>query len=264
MKSALGERKQRGFTLAELLVSTTIFLLMAGSAFSLLSSSTQHFKTDSQVLTSFQEARLGLDQITRDIADAGFPPKNHFSSLTNPAVTSYAATPFAWAPSYPATNCTVGGSCTSPSGFDLIIETQFDANGVQWIRYQLPAGTTTLLRGVVPKTGGDPNTATGAAGVMLPYLQNVMNNAPAAQINAIRAQYPSMFPAGPVPIFTYNNFDAAAGALVGGCISVATAPCNIRDIGVTLIVQAFSADTKTGKLRLVELNGVGHRLNPNQ
>jgi Tfp pilus assembly protein PilW len=264
MKNSRQQRKQMGFTLAELLISSTIFLLMAGSAFSLLRSSSQHFKTDSQVLTSFQEARLGLDQITRDIADAGFPPKNHFSSLTNPAVTSYAATPFAWIPNYPTT-CTVGGTCaTSPSGFDLIIETQFDATGVQWIRYQLPAGTTTLLRGVTPKTASLPETALGAT-VMLPYLQNVMNNATAAQIAAIRAQYPTMFPGGnPVPIFTYNNYDPPTGALGGGCTSVATTPCNIRDVGVTLIVQALSPDTTTRALRLVELNGVGHRLNPNQ
>jgi prepilin-type N-terminal cleavage/methylation domain-containing protein len=261
MKNSRKERKQQGFTLAELLVSSTVFLLMAGAAFSLLSTSSQRFKTDSQILTSFQEARLGMDQITRDIADSGFPPRNHFSNALTP-VTAYAATPFAWIPGYPAT-CTVGGTCTtSPSGFDLIIETQFDATGVQWIRYQLPAGTTTLLRGVTPKTAGFPETATGP--VMLPYIQNVMNNATAAQIAAIRADYPTMFPGGnPVPVFTYT-FDAPAGALVGGCISVASAPCNIRDIGVTLIVQALSPDMQTRELRLVELNGVGHRVNPNQ
>jgi prepilin-type N-terminal cleavage/methylation domain-containing protein len=257
------KRNQHGFTLAELLVSSTVFLLLAGAAFSLLATSSQRFKTDSQVLTSFQEARLGIDQITRDIADGGFPPRNHFSSAVTP-VTSYAASPFAWAPGYPVP-CTVGGTCvTSPTGFDLIIETDYDGTGVKWIRYQLPAGNTTLSRAVVPKTGGDPDAATNGAN-LLPYIQNVMNNASGSQIAAIQAVYPAVFPGGnPVPIFTYSKFDTPSSALVGGCSSIATTPCNIRDVDIVLIVQSFDRDAKTSKLRLVQLHGLAHRLNPNQ
>jgi prepilin-type N-terminal cleavage/methylation domain-containing protein len=266
MRNTLRKRNEQGFTLAELLVSSVVFLLLAGASFSLLATSSKRFKTDSQVLTSFQEARLGIDQISRDIADGGFPPHNHFNNLNAVTpVTSYAATPFAWAPGYPAT-CTVGGSCTvSPTGFDLIIETDYDGTGVKWIRYQLPAGTTTLLRAVVPKTAGDPDPATSGAGVLLPYIQNVMNNASGAQIAAIRAVYPNMFPGGnPVPVFTYTLFDTPSSALVGGCASVATSPCTIRDIDIVLIVQAPNRDAQTERLRLVELHGLGHRLNPNQ
>jgi prepilin-type N-terminal cleavage/methylation domain-containing protein len=262
MNNAQIKRNQHGFTLAELLVSSTVFLLLAGAAFSLLATSSQRFKTDSEVLTSFQEARLGIDQITRDIADGGFPPRNHFSSAVTP-VTSYAASPFAWAPGYPVP-CTVGGTCaTSPTGFDLIIETDYDGTGVKWIRYQLPAGTTTLSRAVVPKTGGDPDPAT--SGALLPFIQNVMNNASGSQIAAIQAVYPAVFPGGnPVPVFTYNNFDPPTSALVGGCSAIASTPCNIRDVDIVLIVQSFDRDAKTSKLRLVQLHGLAHRLNPNQ
>jgi prepilin-type N-terminal cleavage/methylation domain-containing protein len=256
---------QRGFTLPELLVSSVVFLLMAAAAFSLLATSSKRFKTDSEVLTSFQEARLGIDQISRDIADGGFPPHNHFNNLnaTTPT-TSYAATPFAWAPGYPAP-CTVGGSCTVPNGFDLIIETDYDGTGVKWIRYQLPAGQTTLYRAVVPKTTGDPDAATNSATVLLPYIQNVMNNATGAQIAAIQAVYPTMFPGGTaVPVFTYTLFDQPSSALVGGCTSVAQTPCNIRDVDIVLIVQSLDPDKQTQILRLVELHGLAHRLNPNQ
>src|SRR5712672_1800793 len=97
MKNARTRIHEACFTLAELLVSSVVFLVMAGAAFTLLSNSSKRFKTDSQVLTSFQEARLGIDQISRDIADAGFPPHNRFNTAGTPA-TSYAATPFAWAP----------------------------------------------------------------------------------------------------------------------------------------------------------------------
>jgi prepilin-type N-terminal cleavage/methylation domain-containing protein len=263
MNNTRPQGNQHGFTLAELLVSSTVFLLMAAAVFSLLGSSSQRFKTDSQVLTSFQEARLGIDQITRDIADAGFPPRSRFSTAA-PATNLYAAGPFAWAgTNYPTTPCTVGSSCTTPSAFDLIVETDYDGTGVKWIRYQLPANTTTLKRAVVPKTlNGDPNASTGGADVLLPYLQNVMNNALAAQISSIRAAYPSMFPGGnPVPMFTYTC------DVVGGnpqpC-TTANNPADIREVDISLIVQSLSKDAQSSQLRLVELHGLGHRVNPNQ
>jgi prepilin-type N-terminal cleavage/methylation domain-containing protein len=260
MKNTQPKGNQRGFTIVELMVSSVVFLVMAGAAFSLLSTSSQRFKTDSQVLTSFQEARLGIDQISRDVADAGFPPRSRFSTAA-PATNTYAAGPFAWAPSYPATPCTIGGSCTTPNGFDLIVETDYDGTGVKWIRYQLPAGTTTLMRAVVPKTaGGNPDTSTSA--VLLPYLQNVMNNASGTQIAAIRGAYPAMFPgANPVSMFTYTC--DVVGGNPAPCTG-ANKPADIREVDITLIAQSLSRDTKTLQLRLVELHGLGHRLNPNQ
>ena len=254
------KRIQQGFTLAELLVSSVVFLLMAAGAFSLLSSSSRRFKTDSQILTSFQEARLGIDQIARDVADAGFPPRNRFSAPLPPS-NFYAAAPFAWAPGYVAGALCNGGACTTPTQFDLIVEEDYDGTGVKWIRYQLPAGTTTLLRAVAPKTaGGDADAST--AGVLLPYLQNVMNNATGAQIAAIQADYPTMFPGNtPVPLFTYSC--DVVGSTPAPC-TAANTPADIRDVGITIIVQAASRDTTTQAVRVVELNGLAHRVNPNQ
>jgi hypothetical protein len=89
-----------------------------------------------------------------------------------------------------------------------------------------------------------------------------MNNATAAQIAAIRVNYPAMFPGGaPVPIFTYT-FDPPLGA--AGCAAALSSPCNIRDVGVTLIVQSPQRDTTNQQVRLVELNGRGRRNNPNK
>jgi prepilin-type N-terminal cleavage/methylation domain-containing protein len=266
MKSSLRTRDERGFSLAELLVASTIFLLVAGAAFSLLGSSAQRFKTDSQVLTSFQEARLGIDQITRDVADAGFPPRNRFLATAAPPTNLYVAGPFAWTPNYP-NPCTVGGTCTIPNGFDLIVETDVDPlnnNGVEWVRYQLLAGDTTMTRAVVSKPAGGttPDVTASGAGVLLPYLQNVMNNGTGAQIAAIRAAYPAMFPGGnPVPVFTYTC-DVVGGS-PAPCTAANTA-ADIRDVDVTLIVQSISRDVKTNALRLVQLHGLGHRNNPNK
>ena len=256
--------KQAGFTLLELLISVLMFMVISGAIFELLSRSQKRYFTDSQVLDSFQEARLAMDQIVRDANDAGYPPQNHFSIL--PAANNYAQTPVAWNPGYtiaPPAACSVGVTCATPNGFDVIFEEDNGA-GVQWIRYQLPAGTTTLMRGITPKVaGGDPVAATGAAGVMFPYVRNVMNNASAAQIAAIKASYPTMFPGGnPVPVFTYVVDAPIAG--VAGCAGAVNSPCNIHDIQITLVVQTPQRDADNNLLRVVELSGRAHRVNPNR
>jgi type II secretory pathway pseudopilin PulG len=266
MTTAPTGRAQTGFTLLELLVSCAAFVLVAGTAFSLLGTAQQRYHTDSRVLAAFQEARLGLDQIVRDVNDAGYPPQNHFAIL--PAANFYAVSPVAWSPAYPGTPCILGVTCASPGDFDLIVETDIDPqnnNGVEWVRYQLPAGTNTLLRGVTSKTAADPVAATSAAGVMVPYVQNVMNNGTAAQIAAIQAVYPAMFPGGvPVPVFTYTCDTGGGTPLSCPTAGGFNSPVNILDVEVTLIVQATARDAQTGQLRLVELHGRGRRLNPNQ
>jgi len=136
MSRTRNEKRDRGFTLIELLAALGIFLLITGAAFTLLTSSQQRYQSDSQVLTSFQEARLGLDQIVRDVNDAGFPPPSFF--ITGYSTQSTIA-PFAWsqAAGYStspgsAVPCLIGtgggGTCTTstdlaPGDFDIIVET---------------------------------------------------------------------------------------------------------------------------------------------
>ena len=281
--------RQLGFTLIELLVALGIFLLITGAAFTLLSSSQQRYQTESQVLSSFQEGRLGLDQMVRDINDAGFPPPSFFSAG---APANSAISPFAWSAGagYPGAPCQIGtaggGTCTtgtagisSPGDFDLIIETNptpqdptCTPNCVQWIRYQLggPNGTT-LMRGMFPKgTNTDPDT-TMSGGVLGPFVENVVNNVCPPQIPQCQAAYPGIFGGGPVPIFQYTCDTPS----VSQSLPLPTAPCllppapsdnspaNIRDVAITLIVAAPLPDAKTGQVRLVMLNGRGRRINPN-
>jgi prepilin-type N-terminal cleavage/methylation domain-containing protein len=262
MTPASTKARQAGFTLIELLTALGIFLVICGAAFTLLGTSQQRYQSDSQVLNSFQEARLGMDQMVRDINDSGFPPPNYFASPGPSNATQYASTPFAWSPI--GSTCQVASTCITPADNDLIIETNIDpanSNVVSWIRYQL-AGTT-LYRGISPMVpGGDPTTDTGLAQAMAPYVQNVMNNASATQIAQFQAAYPGMFPSGtPVPIFSYTC-DSSTGPQ--SCITAGGTPTNIRDVSIKLIVMATLADAQSGQPRLVELNGRGRRVNPNQ
>lgn len=271
--------RQAGFTFIELLTALGIFLLITGAAFMLLTSSQQHYRTDSQVLTSFQEARLGLDQMVRDINDSGFPPPT-FIVTGKPWLT--ASAPFAWSPGYPGAPCLIGtgggGTCTTatagdttPGDFDLIIETnpniQDPGSQVQWIRYQLVG--TTLMRGVTAKSSGaDPDAATSAAGVLVPFVQNVVNSVCPAQLPLCQSSYPGIFPGGtPVPIFSYTCDTPSAPQYPAPACPAALAdnsPANIRDVAITLIVAAPLPDATTGVPRLVQLSGRGRRVNPNQ
>lgn len=275
MKSAPVKRGDPGFTLIELLAALAIFLLITGAAFTLLTSSQQRYQTESQVLTSFQEARLALDQIVRDVNDAGYPPPTFVSTNYN----LFASSPFAWNPGYPTPGnpsgspCALGtgggGTCVTPGDFDLIVETepntQVCTGGVQWIRYQLQGGT--LMRGTACKLWGD-DPAADTSTQLSPFVQNVINNAPPAQITQYQAVYPGMFPGGnPVAIFTYTCDTPTAPQPQPPPCSVAGAdnsPKNILDVVVTLIVSAPQPDATTGAPRIVQLSGRGRRVNPNQ
>ncbi len=261
--SEVGPRGQLGFTILELLIATAVFLLICAAIFGLLQISQRSYGNESQMSGTFQEARLAADQIVRDFDQAGFPALGIFS-VTPANAANYAVGPVAWSPNYPTTVCSIGGSCTTPGDFDLIVETQPDGmTGVQWIRYQLLNGI--LYRALVPKVPGmDPAAATSAPGVMVPFLTNVLNNPTAAQLTEIRTTYPTMFPgaATSVPIFQFMC-DTGAGTLPCPLAAGANSPYNIADVDITLIVATPARDAQTQKLKLVELSGRGHRLNPN-
>ena len=227
-----------GYSLVELLVATVLFTIIAGTIFSLLFGAQLRYSSESGLTTAFQQANVAIDQITRDLHSAGYPPPSSFAPgmlQNNPQLATLMALPFSWSlgSGYPNTPCTVGlgGNCGAvPGDYDLILETDTgDGTGVQWIRYSLQG--TTLMRGMIPKQAfADPIGVT-SVGVMLPYLDNVMNG-PGNQS---------------LPIFTYR-FD---------CLSSTTPPLisNICKVNIALIVQAAKPDPQTGQFRTIRLTG---------
>jgi prepilin-type N-terminal cleavage/methylation domain-containing protein len=275
MKPAHQIRRQRGFSLIEMMIATVIFVLLCAAAFALLSLAQQRYQTESQVLNSFQEARFGLDEIVRDVNGSGYPPANSFSFSPNaPPANLYASTPVAWDSNYQSNlPCQIGtgggGTCTTPGDFDVIIERDVDPwrrDGVEWTRYQLQGNI--LYRGQTYKsTTAEPDVTTAPA--FVPYVQNVMNNDPtlslsASQLTQFRATYPNMFPGGnPVPIFQYTCYTPTGPQPCPSAVSY-NSPVNVTDIEITLIVMAPTVDAQTGQPRLIELQGRGHSLNPIQ
>lgn len=265
------QSKQGGFSLIEMMVVTIVFTIITGVVFMLLIVSEQRYRTETEVLDSFQGANVAIDQMTRDIHQAGFPPANAYAAAAAAFVAAnpkLVAVPFSWfaVAGYPAATCTLtnGGTCGgAPGDYDIIVEEDPDpvaVGVVQWIRYQLPAGSHTLLRAAVNK--GIPLTPGAQTQPQLvPYLDGVMNNANAAEIANIKQYYPDLFPGNvPVPIFTYYC-DTAAGPVL---CTAANTPLDIRQVQVTLIVQALAHDQKTQAPRIVTLTGQAMRINPNQ
>jgi hypothetical protein len=203
--------------------------------FSVLLSSQLRYQSDSGLTTVFQQANLVMDQITRDIHSAGYPPVGLFDPSTVFNHPEYYAVAFPWSPNYPYTRCTVNATCTSPSGNDLLLEAEVDGNTVQWIRYTLDG--TTLKRGTAPKVANpaDPLAQNSLlVANMLPYLENVVN--PSDR-----------------PIFAYSPDP-------GRYLNY---PADIFEVKVCLIVQAPKPDPQTGLRRTITVTGQAVRLNPN-
>jgi prepilin-type N-terminal cleavage/methylation domain-containing protein len=254
--------RARGFSLLELLVATVIFLLILGAIFDALILAQQRYQSESQYLAAFQAARLAIDQIGRDVHSAGYPPNDAFTALAATTRPLLVATPFAWSPGYPNTPCMLGATCTTPGDFDLIVETNpapQSGAGIQWIRYELVG--TTLYRGVARKAAADPAAATQAS--LVPYVENVMNNPPPAQMAALEQAYPGMFPGNAaVKLFTYFCNGPSGPVPCSSASPPSNTPPYIRSVNVTLIVMAPAPDPRTGQPRLATLTGQFRRINP--
>jgi hypothetical protein len=252
-----------------MIVSVGIFLIICAAMFELLNISQKKYNSETQVSAAYDDARLAMDQIVRDVNVAGYPPSGMFSVTSIAYPSQYAVGPVAWSPGYtsnPQVPCQIGtaggGTCTTPGDYDLIVETRLSTDThVSWIWYHLDSATNTLNRTVVQKTSGDPLSTVQASPEKFSFLSNVMNDA-TAQLALITANYPSMFPGGqPQPIFQYSC-DTPTGTVPCPLAGTYNSPLNIRDVDITLIVVTPQRDMQTQTLKLVELNGRGHRANP--
>jgi len=269
MKGSIHRRSEEGFSLIEMMIAAAIFILLCSAAFALLSLAQQRYQTESQVLNSFQEVRFGLDEIVRDVNGSAYPAQNLYSFNPGlPPQNYYAITPIAWDPNYVSgSTCQIGtaggGTCTTPGDFDLIVERDVDywrKNYVEWTRYKLQG--TILSRSQAPKVvGAEPDATTAPS--FVPYVQNVMNQATPAQIAQFQTAYPQMFPGGnPVPVFSYFCYSPFGPPQPCPSAGSYNSPLNVVDVEITLIVMAPTQDAQTGQVRLIELHGRGHSLNP--
>lgn len=273
-----GRSTQSGFSLLEVVVVMSIFLVVTGAVFGLLNVAQSRYRSEQQILDILQNARLGIDLLTRDINRAGYPPLNSYDPASPGWIAAGGvpvtrlATPFVGMTGgaiNPA--CIVDtaippalSTCVIPNNFELIIETDLDPDNivtpaqVEWVYYRLdtpgnppppaaPAGggaTRTLYRAVSTKTvGGNPTTA----GILVPFVENVVNDP--AVVVAVGGPNP--------PLFT---FVCAGGAPT-------CTPNNIVEIGIVLQAQANVKSmgvASGGLVHALTLQSVARRMNPPQ
>ncbi len=94
-------------------------------------------------------------------------------------------------------------------------------------------------------------------------MQNVMNNPSPAQLAALQADYPAMFPGSqPVRMFQYFCESNPQPRDCTDPLASTNDPTHVVSVVVTLIVQAPAADIQTGRPLVVQLRGQGRRVNP--
>src|SRR5262249_15082402 len=82
VKRYLGRTADAGFSLTELMIVIVLVMIVVGVVFQVVTLSTQRSATEQTKLDMFQEAREFMDQMTRDLRQAGYPnPRNVDQSL---------------------------------------------------------------------------------------------------------------------------------------------------------------------------------------
>ncbi|MEE9235755.1 MAG: type II secretion system protein [Candidatus Acidoferrales bacterium] len=272
---------QAGFSLVELLIVLAIFAIISGAILGLLNLAQARYRSEQQFLDAFQGARIGVDQLVRDIHSAGYPPVNAYDTVSaNPAsgwdpngvpVTMIAVPLVGMVGNNIDQTCRVNGGvnpCTVPNPWELVIETDQEPDGtVDWIYYRLdrpgiaathpPTGggpLRTLYRAGSVKTctgppwvpmqcvGGNPLANTG-----VPFVENVTQD-PGQAID------PTNNPA----VFTY--------VCPGGTLAVPGTcnPQDVEEVYIVLRVRSTLPDLQTGDPRMIVLQGAARVLNPPQ
>ena len=139
----------RGFTLIEMMMGIVVMLVVVGGIFSVINAVNQRSATEQSKLDMFQEAREFVDQMSRDLHQAGFPNPRHY--LEQGILTT---TPVINDPKNAVGIVKVGSG-------DLWFEGDVDGTGVvSVVHYHLDTSTANgcpcLRRSQLPKIAGNP------------------------------------------------------------------------------------------------------------
>src|SRR5215467_6943657 len=128
-----GHKDISGFSLLELMVVLIIVLGITAAIFQTINMTTQRSSTEQIKLDMFQEAREFMDQMSRDLRQAGYPNTRNldFSAMTPAAVTPY------------INDHRAAAGLVAVYTTDLWFEGDVDASGaVSVVRYHLDTSTS--------------------------------------------------------------------------------------------------------------------------
>ncbi|HUS18863.1 MAG TPA: prepilin-type N-terminal cleavage/methylation domain-containing protein [Terriglobales bacterium] len=144
MNTSKRKRSQRGFSLLEMIIVLSILTIVMAGIFGMMDSAQKRYAVEDTKLDLQQESRQFLDQIVRDLHQAGFPNARMYATT----------------PANGANSAKVAIGLVRVSLTDIIFEGDVDGNGtVNVVRYQVYPDNgsncpCTLRRSQEPKTEG--------------------------------------------------------------------------------------------------------------
>jgi prepilin-type N-terminal cleavage/methylation domain-containing protein len=201
--------KERGFSLIELMMAITVLLVVLGGIFSVIDVVNQRSYTEQAKLDMFQEAREFMDQMSRDLHQAGYPSPRHYVGGTVLDIS-------------PVTNDkhNAVGIVKVDSG-DLWFEGDVDGTGkVSVVRYHLDTsmdnGCPCLRRSQLEKIDADPVDGQTAEDYQV-QVTGVQNE----DIFSVFARGTTGTPIMPLPInFNDNAADIASADTIKAVLSL--------------------------------------------
>jgi prepilin-type N-terminal cleavage/methylation domain-containing protein len=206
--------KVSGFSLMELMIVLVIVLSITAAIFQTINLTSQRSSAEQTKLDMFQEAREFMDQMSRDLKQAGYPNPR----LLDPSV--FTQTPI-------INDLHAAAGLVQVNTGDLWFEGDVDGSGmVSSVAYHLDTSTSNncpcLRRSAVYKANGDPLTQTQSFQVEVQGVQNTT-------------------------IFAALKDGVAQGLPVTTSSGSGIAIANIDTVQATLSLQAAIVDPQTGK-----------------
>ncbi|HEV7969200.1 MAG TPA: prepilin-type N-terminal cleavage/methylation domain-containing protein [Candidatus Acidoferrales bacterium] len=211
-------RLQRGFSLVELMVSVAILTIVIGVLTDGIIQIQKKSASDVNKVGVAQESRQFMDQILRDLRQAGYPSQGIFDATT---LTSYASSVASTCDTPTTVRCctldtNVACGLTNFSSSSIQFEGDIDGSGVSEVYIQV----------IVPQSGNCPCTLQRGT----ESKQSFMNGNPPAyytELDGLMSQN----------VFTAYEFDGTAFNSSTDQFS------SIKNIGVTLYVRSPQPDT---------------------
>ncbi len=221
-------KSQLGFSLIEVMVVLLMVTILGGLIFSQINTVQQRATNEEQKLDIFQETRDFMDQMSRDLHQAGFPNIHNFAPNQLAVGTSSTCTAL---PDPTACDSHVAAGIVKIDKDQLWFEGDVDGNGtVSSVQYQLIAtgnNCPCLRRSQINKIVGDPLTGQGTP-VFYTEIQGVQNGTSAS------------------PIFYAFKSDNSQVSLPVDFINNPSDVANINQVKVVITAQSKFIDPKTG------------------
>ena len=245
---------ERGFSLIELLTVVAILTLVMGTVFQQIITVQKRYRAEEAKLDIAQESREFLDQMVRDLHQAGYPSARIYDTTILPNINDHR----------------VAAGVVQFAYDDLWIEGDVDGDGqVDVVEYKLvSAGGTcpcTITRRQTGKTGdGSPLSFTGSTSQT--ELQNVINSGGSYTISGTGpggVSNQTLYGALAAPHIFEAYYANGSPVSPTNINSTPTLPADVRTIKITVNVLAAQKanDLQTGRRAPISLTGIARLSN---